>query len=124
MSGRDARRTAFRFGLGAEARAAWLLRLKGYRILARRFKTQAGEIDLVASRGDTLVFIEVKGRLDAASAYEAITPAQRRRIAAAARIWLARHPGHMAMTQRFDAVFVSPRRWPVHNANAFEMDLG
>jgi len=124
VSAPAARRIAFRFGLGAETKAAWLLRLKGYRILARRFKTPAGEIDLVARRGDTLVFIEVKGRGDLASAHEAITPAQRRRIAAAARLWLARNPGHMALTQRFDAVFVSPRRWPVHCANAFEMDLG
>jgi len=124
MSRRAARQSAFRFGLGAETKAAWLLRFKGYRILARRFKTPAGEIDLVASRGDTLVFIEVKGRGDLSAAHEAITPAQRRRIAAAARVWLAHNPAHMAMTQRFDAVFVSPRRWPVHNANAFEMDLG
>jgi putative endonuclease len=124
MSNRRARQASFRFGLGAETKAAWLLRFKGYRILARRFKTPAGEIDLVALRGRTLVFIEVKGRIDLASAHEAITASQKRRIAAAARAWLARNPDHMAMTQRFDAVFVSPRRWPVHSANAFEMDLG
>jgi putative endonuclease len=124
MSRGRTRQVAFRFGLGAETRAAWLLRLKGYRILARRFKTPAGEIDLVALKGGTLVFVEVKGRGDLLAAHEAITPSQRRRIAAAARAWLARNPGHMTLTQRFDAVFVAPRRWPVHHANAFEMDLG
>jgi putative endonuclease len=118
------RQAAFRNGLSAETKAAWLLRLKLYRILARRFKVPGGEIDLVAIKGKTLVFIEVKARGTLATALESITPAQQRRIANAARAWLSRHPGHMALTQRFDAVFVAPGRWPVHIVNSFEIDIG
>ena len=117
------RRRAFRFGLGAETRAAWLLRLKGYRIVARRFRTPGGEADLVAVRRDTLVFVEVKARDTLAAAMETLRPAQQRRIAAAARVWLARHPADMARTLRFDAVFVAPGRWPLHIENAFEADI-
>jgi putative endonuclease len=117
------RRRAFRTGIGAERKAAWLLRFKGYRILALRFRTPNGEADLVAIRGSTLVFVEVKARGTIAAALEAITPRQQRRIASAARAWLVRHPEDMGLTLRFDAVFVTPRRWPRHLENAFEVDI-
>jgi putative endonuclease len=117
------RRKAFRFGLGAETQAVWLLRLKGYAILARRYRTPGGEADIVARRGSMLVFIEVKARADLAIAREAITPAQQRRIAAAARAWLARNPADMASSLRFDAIFVAPGRWPTHIVGAFERDV-
>src|SRR3954447_7914361 len=123
MSDLAGRRRAFRFGLGAESRAAWLLRFKGYRILARRFKAHGGEADLVAVRGAALVFVEVKARGDLAIALEAIMPAQKRRIAAAARAWLGHHPQDTMRTLRFDAVFVAPGRWPLHIVNAFEVDI-
>jgi putative endonuclease len=63
------RRAGYRQGLRAETIAALFLRLKGYRILARRFTSPVGEIDLVARRGTSLVFVEVKARptLDAAA---------------------------------------------------------
>lgn len=118
------RQAAFRYGLGAESKAAWLLRAKFYRILARRFKVPGGEIDLVALKGGTLVFVEVKARASLAVARESVTPAQQRRIASAARAWLSRHPEHMALTQRFDAIYVAPGRWPMHIVNSFEIDIG
>jgi putative endonuclease len=117
------RRRAFRFGIGAEHKAAWLLRAKGYRILAMRFRTRGGEADLVALRGRNLVFVEVKARESLAAALEAITPRQRYRIAAAARAWLVGRPDDMACVLRFDAIFVVPRRWPRHIENAFEIDV-
>lgn len=120
MTDTAGRRRAFRQGLSAETTAVWLLRLKGYRVAARRFKTRGGEADIVARRGTVLVFVEVKARADATLALEAIAPRQQRRIAAAARAWLAGHPGDCAMTVRFDAVLVAPRRWPEHVPNAFE----
>lgn len=94
-------------GNRAEATAAWLLRLKGYRILARRFRAGAGEIDLIAARGDVIAFVEVKARRRMDDAVIAITPDKQRRIASAARIWLARHPGLADRTLRLDAVFIS-----------------
>jgi putative endonuclease len=124
MSGAAERRRAFRWGLSAESVAAWFLRLRGYRILARRYKTPAGEADIVARRGSRLVFVEVKARGTVATALEAITPRQQRRVAAAARSWIARHPGDAALCLRFDAIFVTPARWPLHIENAFEVDIG
>jgi putative endonuclease len=114
------RRAAFRRGLSAENRAALLLLLKGYRILARRWQSPVGEIDIVARRRRVLVFVEVKarGKLDAAA--EAVTERQRRRIAAAAEAWLAAHPRQAYAEIRFDAVLVLPRRWPRHLLAAFD----
>jgi putative endonuclease len=86
------RRLAFRFGLSAESRAAAYLIAKGYRILARRFKTPVGEIDIVARRRGVLVFVEVKARERLADAAESIGRRQQQRIIAAAEFWLAGHP--------------------------------
>ena len=83
---------AFRLGLSAESRAAMFLIAKGYRILARRFKTPFGEIDIVARRRGALVFVEVKARGRADEAAEAVTERGRRRIVGAAELWLARNP--------------------------------
>jgi len=102
---RRPRRAAWRFGLDAEAMAAWRLRLKGYRILARRFRCPQGEIDLVARRGRTLAFVEVKARARDADA-ELITSRQRRRIERAASVFLQRHPALATLELRFDAVRV------------------
>ena len=118
-----ARRRAHLFGLRAESIAALLLRLKGYQTLDRRFAAAGGEIDLVARRGATVAFVEVKARDDLDAAMEAITEAKRRRIGRAARIWLARNPWAAALNLRGDAVFVAPRRLPRHLAAAYRLDL-
>src|SRR5687767_12823599 len=88
---RPERQAAFRLGVSAETRAAALLLAKGYRIVARRWKSPVGEIDIVARRRGTLVFVEVKARDQLDAAAEALTLRQRARIIAAARAWLARH---------------------------------
>jgi putative endonuclease len=118
--GRDKRVAAFRLGLSAESRAAMFLIAKGYRILARRFKTPLGEIDIVAGRRNTVVFVEVKAREREADAAEAVTPRGRQRIVAAAELWLARHPQHAGNEIRFDLMLVAPGRMPHHIANAFD----
>src|SRR6202000_2827090 len=105
---------AFRTGLSAESRAAAYLMAKGYRILAKRFRTRYGEIDLVARRRDLLVFVEVKARASLDDAAYAVTPRQQARIIAAAQIWLMAHPEHAAYDLRFDAVLIAPRRLPHH----------
>lgn len=113
------RRRAERRGHAAEAFAALLLRLKGYGILARRFRTPVGEIDIVARRGRTIAFVEVKARGTTGAGLEAVTGTGRSRIAAAAQAYLARYPAASRMTLRFDVVVVAPRRWPRHLRGAF-----
>lgn len=120
--GVEERRRAESLGLAAEARAAWLLRLTLHRILARRFRCPAGEIDLIATRGRTLVFVEVKARADLAAAIDAVTPHARARILAAADVFVARNPAYADHDRRFDVVAVLPRRWPRHLVDAFRGD--
>src|SRR3954469_9922535 len=89
---RPERQVAFRTGLSAESRAAMLLIAKGFRILARRWRSPVGEIDIVARRRRLLVFVEVKARATLDEAAWSVTDRQRARIAAAAEAWLARYP--------------------------------
>ncbi|TAN49309.1 MAG: YraN family protein [Rhodospirillales bacterium] len=97
-------------GYIAEEAAVWILRLKGWRILERRFVTGrgsgAGEVDIIARRGRLVAFIEVKARADRDQAAEAIRPRQQERINRAAEAYLARHPELAALDVRFDAVLV------------------
>ncbi len=111
---------AFRLGLSAESRAAMFLIAKGYRIVARRWKTPLGEVDIVARRLRTLVFVEVKARERADDAVEAVTERSKARIVAAAQLWLAHNPGDAQRDIRFDVVVVTPGRMPQHVANAFD----
>jgi putative endonuclease len=111
---------AFRLGLSAESRAAMLLIAKGYRIMARRWKTPFGEIDIVARRRRALVFVEVKARERADDAAESVTERSKRRIVAAAELWLAHHPADAQREIRFDVILVTPGRMPEHIANAFD----
>jgi putative endonuclease len=96
----------------AEALAACWLRLFGYRIAARRFAANGGEIDIIARRGRTVAFIEVKYRAVETDAAESITAVKRRRINSAARAWLAAHPDDAGRDCRFDAILIRPWRLP------------
>lgn len=113
------RRRAERFGRWAETAALLLLLAKGYRLLARRYKTASGEVDLVMRRGAVTAFIEVKARLTRDDALYAVTPRQAQRISAAAELWLARDAKALVGECRFDIVAVSPYLWPTHIPNAF-----
>ena len=117
---RRERVAAFRLGLSAESRAAMFLIAKGYRIVARRWKTPFGEIDIIARRRRALVFVEVKARDRADEAAEAVTERTKRRIVAAAELWLAHHPDDNERDIRFDVILVAPGRMPQHIANAFD----
>lgn len=86
------RQRAHKRGLAAETWAAWYLRLTGWRILKRRYKTKAGEIDLIAKKRKTVAFVEVKARKTRDAALEAVTPASQKRIAKAAKIFVSQHP--------------------------------
>jgi putative endonuclease len=111
---------AFQTGLSAESRAAALLIAKGYRILAKRYRTPHGEIDLVVKRRNLIAFVEVKARASLDEAAYAVTPRQQGRIINAAQAWLAAHPDHAELELRFDAILIAPRRLPRHLLAAFD----
>ncbi len=118
----DARRAAERRGRRAEALALWYLRAKGYRLLARRYRTPVGEIDLIVARGRTIAFVEVKARPTAAEAAEAATPMGRRRVARAAALWISQHPAAAERDLRLDVIVAVPGRLPRHIMGAFDAD--
>lgn len=111
---------AYLDGLRGEALAGWYLRLKLYRVIALRYKTPVGEIDLVAERFGTIVFVEVKARRTAAGEADALGAVNQRRIAHAAQLWIAKHPRLAECTMRFDVIFLARGRWPRHVINAFD----
>jgi len=111
---------AFRTGLSAESRAAAYLIAKGYRILAKRFRTPYGEIDLVARKRNLIAFVEVKARGSLDEAAYAVTPRQQQRIVNAAQAWLMAHPEHAEFEMRFDAMLIAPRSLPRHLLAAFD----
>jgi putative endonuclease len=115
-----ARVAAFRLGVSAESRAAFFLIAKAYRILARRWKTPLGEIDIVARRRNELVFVEVKARETFDGAVEAITERSKQRIIAAAELWLAHRPNDAQCAIRFDVILIAPGCMPRHIVNAFD----
>jgi putative endonuclease len=111
---------AFRLGISAESRAAAFLLAKGFRILARRWKSPLGEIDIIARRRHLLIFVEVKARANLDDAAWSVTARQQARIAAAAEIWLAQFPDDNIRDIRFDAMLVAPGRIPRHIPAAFD----
>lgn len=116
------REVAERRGRYAETIALCYLRLKGYRLLARRFKAPQGEVDLIMRKGGTTAFIEVKARHSVDDAVIAVTPWQAKRIASACATWMARDPKAAASFCRFDIVAVPSYLWPTHIENAFYGD--
>jgi putative endonuclease len=118
---RERRIRAYRSGYAAETIAALMLRLKGHRIVARRYKTPVGEIDLVALRGKRLAFVEVKRRKTREDAAWTLPAKQRRRIVRAAQYSLAAHPGFAGHDLAFDVVLAAPWAWPRYIENAFSV---
>lgn len=115
----ERRRLAHLWGQRGEVLAALFLQLKRYAIRDRRFKTPVGEIDLVAEKAGTIVFIEVKTRGRTGDEATALGAVNTSRIARAAQYWLARHPSESGKDFRFDVIFLAPGRWPRHLINAF-----
>lgn len=101
-----------RIGAAGEAAAAHYLATQGLRVIARNFRVNGGEIDLVCRDDETTVFVEVRRRnarsgADFGGAVWSITPAKQTRLIHAARHWLARH-GDCAC--RFDCVLIDGDR--------------
>ena len=106
-------------GIAAECQARGFLESKNYRILAQRYKTKGGEIDLVAKRGDHLAFVEVKGRKTQEEAAYAVAPRQQARIAVAAEVFLGEYAEHSRCSASFDVILVTPSRGCTHIEQAF-----
>lgn len=107
MSGKAQRRRAYEKGRNAEDQAARMLAGHGYRILSRRYRSPAGEIDLVAEKDRHVAFVEVKARRSLSDAAWAVTPRQQRRIADAASHWLQNFPEYQDRDMSFDAVLIA-----------------
>lgn len=113
------RRRSHQRGILAEYLACAFLVLKGYRLVAMRYKTPVGEVDLIMRRGGTLAIIEVKARADHASAATAIHHDNQSRVIRASQYFLVSHPEYTQMQVRFDAVLVAWYRLPRHCTHAF-----
>ena len=113
-----ARRSAEAAGRRGERLAGWWLRLKGWRILDRRVRTPAGEVDLVARRGNLIAFVEVKTRATAAELDYAIDERRLARVAAAAEVLMPRYAGP-GDDIRVDVILLAPGTRPRHIENAW-----
>lgn len=111
--------TSYSRGLEAEAEATAYLQQQGCTVIATRYRNAAGEIDLIATEGNTLLFVEVKARKSIEDGLYAITPRQQKRIARAAEGFLAEHPDYAAYDMRFDALIVPQTGLPNHLKAAF-----
>jgi putative endonuclease len=119
------RQAAERRGRRSETWAALFLMAKGYRILGRRVRTPAGEIDLVARAPSGVVcFVEVKARAARGLAADALGARQQARIARAATLFLARRPALASKGMRFDVIMLAPRSWPKHIPDAWRTETG
>ena len=115
----DARLKAYRKGHRAEWLAALSLILRGHRIVARRFKTPVGEIDLIARRGSLVLFIEVKARATHQLALDSVNRTAQLRITKAGNWWLSQQKDFHKVSWRFDVLTVVPWRWPRHYKNVW-----
>jgi len=112
------RAAAEQLGRWGERRAAWWLRLKGWRILDQRVRQRAGEIDLIARRGRTTAFIEVKTRTTVAALDLAIDEYRLLRVAAAVQAVSHRYARN-GDDIRIDIMLIAPRSWPRHLVNVW-----
>jgi putative endonuclease len=112
------KKASYNFGLLAEDLAVIYLRFKLYKILARRYKSKLGEVDIIARRGKNLVFIEVKARKNASGIYEVLSTHQRARITRAASLFLAKNQRFNNSNIRFDVILIAPKMFR-HIRNAW-----
>ena len=117
---RPERQIAFGLVISVESRAAAWLIAHGYRILARRWKSPLGEIDIIAARRHTLIFVEVKARAKLDAAAEAIITRQKQRRCGGGGNLARREPDARHPRMRFDAILVAAGKMPRHIPAAFE----
>jgi putative endonuclease len=127
--GKPKKTSSYQKGQKAESRASAYLRLKGYHVLERNYRVPQGEIDIIARKGNRLVFVEVKSRKDDfhGTALEAVSPLKVRRVSAAAAIYLSKYMDSYSACQ-FDVITVGPEKNFLgflkvrHFENAFSAD--
>jgi putative endonuclease len=126
MAARDAdqrrkaqRIKALRRGSFSEYLAAFSLMLRGYRILAMRYRVKSGEIDIIARKGDLVSFVEVKARATAADSVFAVNGLTQSRIRNASLYWLQTQKDASQLCYSYDIIAVRPWRWPEHFRDAF-----
>lgn len=107
----------YHFGLFAEKIAINFLQIKGYKILHHRFKTKFGEIDLIAQKGDFIIFIEVKARKKSTNIEEILSPRQINRIKTAAQIFIDQNQQFHHYNFRFDFIEINRFFKPTHHIN-------
>lgn len=107
MPSTQKRQSSYRFGLLAEAAVILYLRVCGYKILNKRYKTKVGEIDIIARKKKQIIFIEVKARRKEQDIYEVLSSKQQHRITRAASLFLARNKRFAGYKIRFDLITVS-----------------
>ncbi len=113
------KKQTYQFGDSREIIAANFLRIKGYSILARRFKSSVGEIDIVAKKSQTLIFVEVKARKREELIEVILRPKQASRIKAAAEYFLAQNPKYQDFNIRFDFILFVRSMIPQHFEDYF-----
>jgi putative endonuclease len=124
MSGTRKRQRAERWGRLAEDLAVLHLIATGWRVLDRRARTGAGEIDIVARRGSILAFVEVKARGNLETALQAVSAHQRGRLLRAGALWRKRRDDLNRHATRLDLIVSAPWRWPNKRVNAFTAETG
>ncbi|MDQ7001649.1 MAG: YraN family protein [Ghiorsea sp.] len=95
-------------GRVAEDAAAKFLQKQGYTILDRNRRLGRGELDIVATLDDILIFVEVKGHQHRTSSLEAMHQSKQQRLISAAQTWLGLHAEYMHHQCRFDLIMVTP----------------
>jgi len=116
------RQKAHKFGYFAEGLAGLYLRLSGYKIIYRNWRSRRGGIDMIAQRGRLIVFVEVKARSDPGQIEDAISSKQWRRIYSAAQDYISQHRALQNCHWRFDAIYISPWSWPRHRRDHWRSD--
>ncbi len=106
------RRRALGRGQVSEYLAALYRILKGYRIVALRYRTKLREIDIIARKRNLAIFVEVKARREEMSAIDAVSPTAQNRIRAASDLWLQRQRDYALLSRRYDIVAILPGRLP------------
>lgn len=116
---RDKKLAAYRRGFLAEYVAALFLLLKGYHVVAMRYRSKGGEVDIVARKGDLAIFVEVKARRSVDEAISAVGYTTQRRIEAASLHWLSRQKDAERLSRRYDIIAILPWRLPAHFCDVF-----